>query len=127
MDLKRERAAETALYITLKRKLNGFFFLYAIFLFKSFNATCGIDKFLFSGEEWMTIRTKFYLDTANCRTCYKCISTNTCHFASLIIWMNSLFHFKTTSLIILGTNLGMPELKNKPDLPGLRHFLSFFK
>lgn len=122
VDLKRERAAETALFITLKRKLNGFFFFYAIFLFKSFNTACRIYKFLFSCKEWMTVRTKFYLDTANRGTCYKCISTNTCNFASLIIGMNSLFHFKTTSLIILDTNLGMLELKNKLELCRLRHF-----
>lgn len=54
-DLKRERADKTARSKFSIRKSSVLCFFRTVFLFKSLNTTRRVDKFLFSGKEWMAV------------------------------------------------------------------------
>jgi len=62
--------------------------------FKAINASAGINKFLFSGEKRVALRTNFYFNAVFvCGACFECVATGAFYRYGLIIWMDAVFHF----------------------------------
>src|SRR5574341_817221 len=66
--------------------------LQAVFLPKFFDATGGIDEFLFAGKERVTIGANFHVNVPNGRARLHHMATGAGNGCSLVCWMDSRLH-----------------------------------
>jgi hypothetical protein len=71
--------------------------LFTILFLKSFDPSCGIQKFLLPGEERMTARTDLNTNLLLSAFRFEGGSTGTFNHGIIDFWMNIIFHFKASN------------------------------
>ena len=74
-------------------------FTHSVFLIELINTAASLSSFLLAGVERMAFGTDLYVDVFVGRTCYKRVAAVTSYRCLIILWMDSLFHDFTSSLL----------------------------
>ena len=80
---------------------------------ESLHTTGSIDKFLFAGEEGMTLGADFHVDDFAGRACGECIPTGTGNSQLVVLRMNFRFQFNLPRLSNIKSHIGFQSTENR--------------